>query len=100
MPIDPDTQKMLFAGFFFAFAVKAPMFPVHTWLPDAAAVWHPGTNTLLVGVLDKVGDVRHAATLVLPIFPDASEWAAPVRGHAGCGEHRVRRAWSLSGRPT
>ncbi|HEX5016110.1 MAG TPA: NADH-quinone oxidoreductase subunit M [Actinomycetes bacterium] len=76
MPIDEDTQKILFAGFFFAFAVKAPMFPVHTWLPDAAASGTPATNTLLVGVLDKVATFA-MLRLVLPIFPDASEWAAP-----------------------
>jgi NADH-quinone oxidoreductase subunit M len=76
MPIDVDTQKILFAGFFFAFAVKAPMFPVHTWLPDAAASATPATSTLLVGVLDKVATFA-MLRLVLPIFPDASEWAAP-----------------------
>ena len=76
MPIDEDTQKLLFAGFFFAFAVKAPMFPVHTWLPDAAASGTAATNTLLVGVLDKVATFA-MLRLVLPIFPDASQWAAP-----------------------
>ncbi|MEO8105912.1 MAG: NADH-quinone oxidoreductase subunit M [Actinomycetes bacterium] len=76
MPIDADTQKILFAGFFFAFAVKAPMVPVHTWLPDAAASGTPATSTLLVGVLDKVATFA-MLRLVLPIFPDASEWAAP-----------------------
>jgi NADH-quinone oxidoreductase subunit M len=76
MPIDPTTQKWLFVAFFFAFAVKAPMFPVHTWLPDATAAGTPGTNTLLVGVLDKVGTFA-MIRLCLPLFPDASQWAAP-----------------------
>ncbi len=76
MPIDPDTQKILFAGFFFAFAIKAPMVPLHTWLPDAAASGTPATSTLLVGVLDKVATFA-MLRLVIPIFPDASEWAAP-----------------------
>lgn len=76
MHIDPDTQKLLFAGFFFAFAVKAPMVPVHTWLPDAAASATPATSTLLVGVLDKVATFA-MLRLCLPLFPDASEWAAP-----------------------
>lgn len=76
MPIDAGTQKWLFAAFFFAFAVKAPMFPVHTWLPDATAAGTPGTNTLLVGVLDKVGTFA-MIRLCLPLFPDASQWAAP-----------------------
>lgn len=75
--IDPSTQKMLFLGFFFAFAVKAPLVPFHTWLPDAAAEATPGTSTLLVGVLDKVGTFGMLHFL-LPIFPEASEFYAPV----------------------
>ena len=75
--IDPGTQKMLFLGFFFAFAVKAPMVPFHTWLPDAAAEATPGTSTLLVGVLDKVGTFGMLHFL-LPIFPEASKFYAPV----------------------
>jgi len=75
--IDPATQKMLFLGFFFAFAVKAPMVPFHTWLPDATAEATPGTSTLLVGVLDKVGTFGMLHFL-LPIFPEASKFYAPV----------------------
>jgi NADH-quinone oxidoreductase subunit M len=71
------TQRLLFLGFFFAFAVKAPMVPVHTWLPDAAAEAPPPVSVLLVGVLDKVGTFG-MITLCLPLFPDASRWAAPV----------------------
>ena len=55
LSLDPTTERLLFLGFFFAFAVKAPMVPVHTWLPDAATEATPATATLLVGVLDKVG---------------------------------------------
>lgn len=73
---DPVTQRWLFAAFFIAFAVKAPMWPVHTWLPDATAQGTPGTSTLLVGVLDKVGTFGMLA-LCLPLFPDAARWAAP-----------------------
>ena len=75
--IDPGTQKMLFLGFFFAFAVKAPMVPFHTWLPDAAAEATPGTSTLLVGVLDKIGTFAMLHFL-LPIFPEASKFYAPA----------------------
>ncbi|HET9655397.1 MAG TPA: NADH-quinone oxidoreductase subunit M [Kineosporiaceae bacterium] len=71
------TQRLLFLGFFFAFAVKAPMWPVHTWLPDAAAEAPAGVAVLLVGVLDKVGTFG-MITLCLPLFPDASRWAIPV----------------------
>jgi NADH-quinone oxidoreductase subunit M len=70
-------ERLLFLGFFFAFAVKAPMWPVHTWLPDAAAEAPAGVAVLLVGVLDKVGTFG-MITLCLPLFPQASKWAAPV----------------------
>jgi len=70
-------ERLLFIGFFFAFAVKAPMWPVHTWLPDAAAEAPAGVAVLLVGVLDKVGTFG-MLTLCLPLFPQASKWAAPV----------------------
>jgi NADH-quinone oxidoreductase subunit M len=70
-------ERLLFLGFFFAFAVKAPMWPVHTWLPDAAAEAPAGVAVLLVGVLDKVGTFG-MITLCLPLFPNASKWAAPV----------------------
>ncbi|HKA67724.1 MAG TPA: NADH-quinone oxidoreductase subunit M, partial [Actinomycetes bacterium] len=55
LEIDPEIEKLLFAGFFIAFAIKAPLVPFHTWLPDAAAEATPGSAVLLVGVLDKVG---------------------------------------------
>jgi len=70
-------ERLLFAGFFFAFAVKAPMWPVHTWLPDAASEAPAGVAVLLVGVLDKVGTFG-MITLCLPLFPDASRWAVPL----------------------
>lgn len=75
--IDPTTQKLLFLGFFFAFAIKAPLWPFHTWLPDAAGASKPGTAVLLIGVLDKVGTfgmIRYC----LPIFPAASDFYAPI----------------------
>ncbi len=68
------TQRLIFLSFFFAFAIKAPMWPVHTWLPDAAEQAPAGTNVLLVGVLDKVGTFG-MLTLCLPLFPEASRWA-------------------------
>jgi len=76
LSISSSTQKWLFLGFFAAFAIKAPMWPVHTWLPDAAAESTPATAVLLVGVLDKVGTfgmIRYC----LQLFPDASRWFAP-----------------------
>ncbi|HEX6054965.1 MAG TPA: NADH-quinone oxidoreductase subunit M, partial [Intrasporangium sp.] len=76
LDIDPTTERLLFAGFFLAFAVKAPMVPVHTWLPDAATESTPATATLLVGVLDKVGTFG-MIRFCLQLFPGASEWATP-----------------------
>jgi NADH-quinone oxidoreductase subunit M len=77
LDLSTSTERWLFLAFFLAFAVKAPMFPVHTWLPDAAEQAPAGTSTLLVGVLDKVGTFG-MLTLCLPLFPDAARWAAPV----------------------
>ena len=77
LDISQNTERWLFLGFFFAFAVKAPMVPFHTWLPDAAGEATPGTSVLLVGILDKIGTfgmIRYC----LGLFPNASEWATPV----------------------
>lgn len=77
LEMDPTTERILFLGFFLAFAIKAPLWPFHTWLPDAASAAKPGTAVLLIGVLDKVGTfgmIRYC----LPIFPAASEFYAPV----------------------
>ncbi|HHU09310.1 MAG TPA: NADH-quinone oxidoreductase subunit M [Intrasporangiaceae bacterium] len=77
LAIDPTTGKWLFIGFFIAFAIKAPMWPVHTWLPDAASAARPATAVLLVGVLDKVGTYG-MIRFCLQLFPEASTWATPV----------------------
>jgi NADH-quinone oxidoreductase subunit M len=73
----PGVEKLLFLGFFVAFAIKAPLWPLHTWLPDAAAESPPGGAVLMVGVMDKVGTFG-MIRLCLPLFPDASRWATPV----------------------
>src|SRR5690625_6868297 len=70
-------QIRIFLTVSIAFAIKAPMLPLHTWLPDAAGQAPPGTSTLLVGVLDKVGTFGMIA-ICLPLFPGASSAAAPV----------------------
>jgi NADH-quinone oxidoreductase subunit M len=73
----PLTQKWLFLGFFIAFAIKAPLWPFHTWLPDAATAAQPGTAVLLVGVMDKVGTfgmIRYC----LQLFPAASRYFTPL----------------------
>jgi NADH-quinone oxidoreductase subunit M len=76
LTIDHTTQNWLFLGFFIAFAIKAPLWPFHTWLPGAAKAATPGTSILLLGVLDKVGTygmIRFCLTL----FPDATKTFAP-----------------------
>jgi NADH-quinone oxidoreductase subunit M len=75
--IGTDTGRWLFMGFFVAFAIKAPMWPVHTWLPDAASEGTPGTSVLLVSVLDKIGTYG-MMRFCLGLFPEASKWASPV----------------------
>ncbi|MHB2021754.1 MAG: NADH-quinone oxidoreductase subunit M, partial [Mycobacteriales bacterium] len=57
-------------------AIKAPLWPLHTWLPDAAAESTPGTAVLLVGVMDKVGTFGFLRRC-LPLFPHASKVFAP-----------------------
>jgi NADH-quinone oxidoreductase subunit M len=75
--MDQTTERWLFLGFFIAFAIKAPMWPVHTWLPDAASEGTAGTSVLLVSVLDKIGTFG-MLRFCLGIFPEASQWATPV----------------------
>jgi NADH-quinone oxidoreductase subunit M len=74
---DGTTQKLLFLGFFIAFAIKAPLVPFHTWLPDAGAEAPAGGAALLVGVLDKVGTFGFLR-YCLPLFPAASRYFAPT----------------------
>jgi NADH-quinone oxidoreductase subunit M len=74
---DNATQKWLFLGFFIAFAIKAPLVPFHTWLPDAGAEAPIGGAALLVGVLDKVGTFGFLR-YCLPLFPNASSYFAPT----------------------
>jgi NADH-quinone oxidoreductase subunit M len=75
--IGQDTARWLFVGFFVAFAIKAPMVPVHTWLPDAAEEGTAGTSVMLVSVLDKIGTFG-MIRFCLQLFPEASRWATPV----------------------
>src|SRR5262245_54336828 len=71
------TGRWLFLGFFLAFAIQAPFFPFHTWLPDAGAAAPAGPAALLVGVLDKVGTFG-ILRYCLPLFPEASHFFAPL----------------------
>jgi NADH-quinone oxidoreductase subunit M len=75
--LDQNTARWLFLGFFVAFAIKAPFFPFHTWLPDAGGAAPAGAGALLVGVMDKVGTFG-ILRYCLPLFPEASRWFAPA----------------------
>ncbi len=77
LTIDTATGRWLFAGFMFAFAIKAPLVPLHTWLPDAAEESSPGGATMMVGVMDKIGTFG-MIRFCLGLFPEASQWATPV----------------------
>jgi NADH-quinone oxidoreductase subunit M len=77
LALGTSAQRWLFLGFFVAFAIKAPLWPFHTWLPDAATSAQPGAAVLLVGVLDKVGTfgmIRYC----LELFPSASRYFTPL----------------------
>jgi NADH-quinone oxidoreductase subunit M len=77
MHFGAGAEKLLFLGFMAAFAIKAPLFPFHTWLPDAAASATPSTAVLMVSVIDKVGTFG-MLRWCLGLFPGAAEWATPV----------------------
>jgi NADH-quinone oxidoreductase subunit M len=74
--LDDGEQNALFLGFFIAFAIKAPLWPFHTWLPDAAAEAPTGVAVMLVGVLDKVGTFGFLR-FCIPLFPHAAKTFAP-----------------------
>lgn len=77
-PIPPQTAQWLFLGFFLAFAVKLPLFPLHSWLPDAHTQAPTAGSILLAGLLLKTGGyglIRFA----VPLFPDAAAtFAGPM----------------------
>ncbi|HEY5928687.1 MAG TPA: NADH-quinone oxidoreductase subunit M [Burkholderiales bacterium] len=77
LPIPLPVQILLFIAFFAAFAVKVPMFPVHTWLPDAHVEAPTGGSVVLAAIMLKLGAYGFIR-LSLPILPDASHVLAPV----------------------
>ncbi|MEU9234675.1 NADH-quinone oxidoreductase subunit M [Streptomyces subrutilus] len=72
-----NTERWLFLGFFFAFAVKAPLWPLHTWLPNAMGEATAPVAVLITAVVDKVGTFA-MLRFCLGLFPEASKWATPV----------------------
>lgn len=75
--LDPGLERWLMLGFFIAFAVKLPMFPFHTWLPDAHTEAPTAGSVILAGLLLKTGGYG-LLRFVLPLFPEASREFAPV----------------------
>ncbi len=75
--LSPLAGKWLFLGFFVAFAIKAPLWPFHTWLPDAAAAAQPGDAVLMIGVMDKLGTFGMIRYCLL-LFPAASHYFTPL----------------------
>jgi len=74
---DPALQKWLWLAFFASFAVKVPMWPVHTWLPDAHVEAPTAGSVILAGVLLKMGGYGFIR-FSLPMFPDASAYFTPL----------------------
>lgn len=77
LDMSTNTERLLFLGFFFAFAVKAPLWPLHTWLPNAMGESTAPVAVLITAVVDKVGTFA-MLRFCLGLFPDASKWATPV----------------------
>ncbi len=75
LPIDLTAQKYIFLAFLVAFAVKVPMWPVHTWLPDAHVEAPTGGSVILAAIMLKMGGYGFVR-LSLPIVPDGSEYFA------------------------
>ena len=72
-PLDLTTQKFIFVAFLLAFAVKVPMWPVHTWLPDAHVEAPTGGSVVLAAIMLKMGGYGFLR-LSLPIVPDGSAY--------------------------
>jgi NADH-quinone oxidoreductase subunit M len=78
-PVAPALQMWLFAAFALAFAIKVPMFPFHTWLPDAHVEAPTAGSVILAGVMLKMGGYGFLR-LAFPLFPDAAHRFAPWIG--------------------
>ena len=76
-PLALDTQRLLFLGFFASFAVKVPLFPLHTWLPDAHTEAPTAGSVMLAAVMLKMG-VYGLIRFAIPLFPDATRELAPI----------------------
>src|SRR5579863_3670719 len=75
----PRREMLLFSAFFLAFAIKVPLFPLHTWLPDAHTEAPTAGSVILAGVMLKLGTYG-MLRFCLPLFPTAAHRAAPYIG--------------------
>jgi NADH-quinone oxidoreductase subunit M len=75
--LNPSQQYWLFLAFFFAFAIKVPLFPLHTWLPDAHVEAPTAGSVILAGVLLKMGTYG-IVRFCLPMFPEATRELTPL----------------------
>ncbi|MBS1696760.1 MAG: NADH-quinone oxidoreductase subunit M, partial [Actinobacteria bacterium] len=75
--MDPQWVNLMFLGFLFAFAVKAPLWPFHTWLPGVATQATPATAVLMMAVVDKVGTFG-MLRYCLQLFPDSATLFRPT----------------------
>jgi len=77
MNLDPTTQTWMFLAFALAFAIKVPMFPLHTWLPDAHTEAPTAGSVILAAVLLKMGTYGYVR-FAMPLFPNAVEKFTPL----------------------
>jgi len=77
VPLSPTVSKWLFLGFFIAFAIKAPLWPFHTWLPDATDAAQPGAAVLMLGMMDKVGTFG-MLRYCFELFPAGAKYFTPL----------------------
>ena len=82
---------LAFWAFFIGFAIKVPLFPFHTWLPDAHVEAPTAGSVILAGVLLKLGGYG-MIRILLPIFPDAVPEVRPIIAILAADQHRLRRA--------
>ena len=76
-PLALDIQRLLFLGFFASFAVKVPLVPLHTWLPDAHTEAPTAGSVMLAAVMLKMG-AYGLIRFAIPLFPDAARELAPI----------------------
>ncbi|MCT7661033.1 NADH-quinone oxidoreductase subunit M [Mycobacterium deserti] len=75
--VNPAVMNLLFLGFMFAFAIKAPLWPFHRWLPDAAVEATPASAVLMMAIMDKVGTFG-MLRYCLQLFPDSATYFRPL----------------------